>query len=205
MPRFGRNLVCALFLATALSGCPFRSIRDQPAPALYLLSYDGELETSTLPKNKKRLMVTETTSSRLINSQKILIKNPDRTISYYKLASWAEPPPTRFTTLLLSQLDKSEAFEDVIRSSGAAQADYVINCEMLELFHETAAPPGKVNAEVRCDLINLASRQLVGSHYFRESRPLDSFDAAAAAEASNSAVSGIVSRVIKWSAATVQR
>jgi len=146
------------------------------------------------------LAVRETRANALINSHKILFSSDGVEQGAYQYASWGEPPPKRFTTLLISALESSGLFDSVTHIANSTLNNFQLSSEILELYHDTSNKPGTVKLKVRVELMETLSRRLAAQNVFAVEKKLDSYDARGAVDATAAAVGEAINEIVQWCA-----
>ena len=96
-----------------------------------------------------------------------------------------------------TRLDRQSAWR-VSAAGGYVRGDVLLDTELLEFYHDASQNPGHVRLELRAELIDLKKRTVLGRRIFAQNIPLDSFDAAGTAKASNVAVSRTLDELSAW-------
>ena len=146
------------------------------------------------------LAVRDARANPLINSHKILFSSDGVEQGFYQYASWAEPPPKRFTALLISALESSALFDSVTHIANSTLNTFQLNTEILELYHDTMSQPGVTKVKVRIELVETVSRRLAAQKVFSVEKKLDSFDARGAVDATGAAVQQVINDIVLWCA-----
>ena len=186
-----------LSLLLALTGCSILP----PGPGSKT-AYVLENRVCQPPSEKKpeapSLILRDPTAAQLINSHKIIFRKDLATRSYYQLAEWVEPPPSRFAALLLEALECSALFKSVTLRSKSTDAQFALQTELVEFMHDTVSDPTKVLVTVRAELIDLESRQIMDTRTFTKSLELTQSDAPTAVAQFNSATNLILDDLVAW-------
>lgn len=145
-----------------------------------------------------QLVVKDMQSDVFLNSQKIIFSADGIEQGFYQYANWAEPPPKRFTTLLLMALDQAALFQSATSISAGAIGNYQLNTVMLECFHDTSSKPGKARIKVRAELVEALSRKLVAQRLFETDVELKSYDARGAVDGISEAMQKMIREIVGW-------
>ncbi|HYP69167.1 MAG TPA: ABC-type transport auxiliary lipoprotein family protein [Thiobacillaceae bacterium] len=187
----------ALFVALALSACINLGVdKDAPPVTHFVLEDLGR----TVPAHTPRpltLVVLDTQVSAFYDTDGMAYSDQAGTRSYYKYARWTERPGRRFTELLNLRLGRENLFAAVV-GGGEVRGDWLLETELLEFYHDAASPPGKARMLLRADVVDLATRKLVGHKLFSASADLSSYDAAGAHEGFTRATTQLLSDLIDW-------
>ena len=181
------------------SGCimPFKT--QQSPKMIYVLGdqikFNGESSAKKIPVS---LWITETESSSLIDSQKIIFSREASSRGEYQFASWAEPPPTRFTELLEQAFTNCGTFKSVFVGRNLVQADVSLNTKILELYHDAAVEPPLVRVQVSAILLDLQSRNIIAKNTFEKNSAIEENNAKGAVQGFDRAVEEIIKEIIIW-------
>lgn len=180
-----------------LSGCAF-PLRGGEHVQEYVL----ELEESTLPIStqsvERTLLIRDATSPGFLNTRKIAFSGSKYSIGSYQYASWIEPPPKRLTTLLAAKLEDMRLFQFVVRQTSGARADFQINMELHEFYHDITTKPGKVHIGLRVELIDLKRRKVIASSNFTRIVGVEKYHVRGAVDAFNRAVNELLVDLVTW-------
>lgn len=187
-----------LFLSVCCSGCRL-SLGNDVEPAKYYIIKAAEQATSYkgTPKGEK-LLIRDTTTSALINSQRILVSSDPHRRAYYQYAFWGETPPQAFQNLLQQELERANLFLSVAKESAGALAPLQLNTEILDFYHSAEKNPGTVDIKVRAELLDLKTREVIAAREFSSQAPLASYNAEGAVEAFGVGVSQVLTEMVTW-------
>ena len=87
---------------------------------------------------------------------------------------------------------------NVSAGDGYVRADWLLDTELVEFYHDAASNPGQVRLVLRADLVDTRQRKLLGRRVFEQQVALASYDAAGAAQASSQAVSRVLDDLTAW-------
>jgi cholesterol transport system auxiliary component len=203
MRKFIRLFVC-LFVSIALNACwPLVGLK-QADESFFVISNDGSVPQQTLPTSSLSLLVRETKANAFINSRKIIFSDNPATRNYYQLARWVEPPPARFTLLLIQHLERANVFASVSRLDSSALGDLQLNTEITEFYHDTRQTPGNVVIRVDAELIDLKKRSTIKEKWFSKTVSVEEYSAAGAVTAFSTGVNEILDEMLVWVSESVK-
>lgn len=166
--------------------------------SFFVLSDDKKVPEGELRRYSLRLLVRDTKANRFINSHKIIFSEKEYTRGYYQFAHWVEPPPERFTLLLINRLERAEVFGNVSRLASSTLGDLQINTEIVEFYHNIADMPGDVVIRVNAELFDLKDRRSSQKKSFSRSVEVSSYSAAGAVKAFSKGVNEILDEMVVW-------
>lgn len=198
-----KKTILIFFLSSLICGCLLPLGNKQPTKTIYVLGDQIKFSESSLKKIPIRIWITKTESSSLIDSRKILFSRETSSRGEYQLASWAEPPPTRFTELLEQAFTNSQAFKAVFVGSNLAQADVALDTKILEFYHDAAITPPLVRVQVSAILLTLQSRNVIAKNTFEKNLVIEENNVQGAVAGFDRAIEEIINEILIWS--TVQK
>jgi len=152
-----------LFLVS-LSGCSLPSFSAGQGPKSFVLR-EQKIE---YPKNKLdfRLNVNKTDASRFINSSRIIFSDQPGLRGSYQFANWVDNYPKRFNTILVNQIEASDVFNSVASVSSLTLADYQLNTEIQDVYHDLDSGSEKVILKVSAEVVSSSDRTLIARKTF---------------------------------------
>lgn len=202
MNRGFAGLALILFAtASALTGCvSLGDSSDTPAVVYYVLN-DAEPAAAASavqpPVAATALRVHDTTSGSFYDTDRLVFSRAADTRGHYQFARWTERPGKRFADLMRARLDRQGIWK-VSAGDGYVGADWLLDTELIEFYHDASSNPGQVRLVLRADLIDTRQRTLLGRRVFEQQVALASYDAAGAAQASSQAVSRVLDDLTGW-------
>ena len=194
----------ALVLVFAVISCgPLLPLQKQDK-LFYVLNDRGK-PAEGLKQSNLTLLVRDAEANRFINSNKIIFTDNPSTRSYYQLARWVEPPPGRFTLLLLERLQKSGVFSAVSRLGSSVLGDLQLNVEIIEFYHDTSDTPGKALIKMDATLLKLPQRTTIEQRQFTEATELKHYDAEGAVNAFSKSATKILDQMVPWLASSAEK
>jgi cholesterol transport system auxiliary component len=148
------------------------------------------------------LLVLDTTTGSFYDTEQLVFSRSAGTRSQYQFARWTERPGKRFADLMRIRLDRQDSW-NVSAAGGYVRGDLMLDTELVEFYHDAASEPGQMRLVLRAELVDLKQRALLGRRVFEQRVPLTTYDAAAAAQAANLAVSRALDDLTGWLATRV--
>ena len=198
-----KRTFAALGSVLALGGCI--NIGDQgaaPAVVHYVLSDPGPVTGAGGAAPPPRpgaptLLVLDTAAGGFYDTDQLIFSRAPGTRGQYQFARWTERPGRRFADLMRARLDRQGAWQ-VSEAGGYVRGDLLLDTELAEFYHDAASRPGQVRLVLRAELVDLKQRRLLGRRVFEQQAPVERYDAAGAAEASNVAVGRVLDDLVAW-------
>jgi len=188
-----------LTLVLALAGCV--NLADQPdMPAVvYFVLEDPAPATPTkqFVADAPTLLVLDTTTGGFYDTDQLIFSRSPGTRGQYQFARWTERPGKRFADLMRARLD-SQGIWHVSAAGGYVRGDVLLDTRLIEFYHDASSNPGEIRLELHAELVDLKRRTLLGRKVFEQQVPLQTFDAAGAAQASNLAVGQALDELAAW-------
>jgi cholesterol transport system auxiliary component len=186
-------------LILALAGCV--NLAEQPdLPAVvYFVLEDPAPATPArqVAADAPTLLVLDTTTGGFYDTDQIIFSRSPGTRGQYQFARWTERPGKRFADLMRARLD-SQGIWHVSAAGGYVRGDVLLDTRLVEFYHDASSNPGEIRLELHAELVDLKRRTLLGRKVFEQKVPLQTFDAAGAAQASNLAVSRALDELVAW-------
>lgn len=193
-----KKIILIFLISGLICGCLLPLGNKQPTKTIYVLGDQIKFSESSLKKIPIRIWITKTESSSLIDSRKILFSRGTSSRGEYQLASWAEPPPARFTELLEQAFTNSQVFKSVFVGSNLVQADVALDTKILEFYHDAAIKPPLVRVQVSTILLNLQSRNIIAKNTFEKNLVIEENNVKGAVAGFDRAIEEIISEIITW-------
>ena len=194
-----RKAFLLLTFALALAGCV--NLADQPdlpAVVYYVLEDPASAAPATpVAADVPTLVVLDTTASGFYDTDQLIFSRSPGTRGQYQFARWTERPSRRFADLTRARLDSRGQWR-VSAAGGYVRGDMLLDTKLIEFYHDASSNPGEIRLELQAELVDLKHRTLLGRKVFKEQVPLQTFDAAGAAQASNVAVGRALDELAAW-------
>ena len=177
--------VCVVLLSFSLFACSIVS-RSSHVQTKFVLT--KESCQTHLDASKPAIILANVRGTQSLSGTSIVFSKSGNTRAPYKYSSWAQPFSEQFLELLTRELECSGAFSSVTHLSPGTKADLLLNTEIVELVHDAASTPSKVQLSIRSELIHLPTRKIALSHLSQIEVPLEEVTAAGAVRAFDAAV-----------------
>jgi cholesterol transport system auxiliary component len=202
MNRGFAGLALTLFAtASALTGCvSLGDASDTPAAVYYVLNDAAPAVAAAAVQPSATaipLRVLDTASGSFYATDRLVFSRGADTRGHYQFARWTERPGRRFADLMRARLDRQGIWK-VSAGDGYVGADWLLDTELIEFYHDAVSNPGQVRLVLRADLIDTRQRTLLGRRVFEQQVALASYDAAGAAQASSQAVGRALDDLTAW-------
>lgn len=205
------SFLIAVLSAVVLAGCFPSGTREAqsfyvlepkaPAPAAIERKSAGKEN----PARAGTLVVEPMTVARFYDTQSIVYSRAPGTRGYYQFASFTEPPALTLGASLEQRLEASGAFEHVVFDRRAGRDALRLRTHLQELYHDAATSPGVVRVTLVAELVDPASRALLGRRAFTQTAAAASYDAQGAVRAFNAAIGALLDEVTAWVDSTAPR
>jgi len=188
-----------LFMSGLLAGCLNLGERRNALAIVHYVLDDTAAVAQTVPvrADAPTLLVLDTTTAGFYDTDQLVFSRSAETRGQYQLARWTERPGKRFANLMRTRLDRQSVWR-VSAAGGYVRGDVLLDTELVEFYHDASRNPGQVRLELRAELIDLKKRSVLGRRIFVQNIPVESYDAAGAAKASNVAVSRTLDELSAW-------
>lgn len=193
-----RSFTTLSILALFLCGCSVLGPREQGPRTYYVIEPAACSSDTAHTPHPYTLLISDTSASRLINSQRILFSRDSATRGLYQFAFWLESPALRFANLILQRLECARLFRTQTRNTTLARADFILNTELLDFYHDVSASPSFVRVDLRAELLDLKSREIRASRSFVRSLKLQQADAPHAVDGFTRATDEILNEMLLW-------
>lgn len=194
-----RFLFVSLFFAAFWTcGCTVSLGSENPKSTLYVLGDQIDFSGDYGHKIPVSIQVEETGSPPLVDSRKILFSRIHSTRGEYQFASWAEPPPARFTSLLEQALIKSTLFKSVSRNENGADANIILRTRMQELYHDLTTNPPVVRVVISATIMDGHSKNEIGRNIFEKNLQVTQNNVEGALHGFDQAIDEIIKEIIRW-------
>ena len=186
-----------LVASTVLSGC--LNLGDAAKVPVYYVLNDAvpaAAAVPVVPLPAPALRVLDTTTGNFYDTEQLVFSRSPDTRGLYQYARWTERPGKRLADLMRARLGHQGGWNVIVGSH--VQADWLLDTELIEFYHDAVSEPGQVRLVLRADVIDIKQRKLLGHRVFEQQVPLASYDAAAAAQASSLAVGRMLDDLSVW-------
>lgn len=216
-PALRRRLLGALGaapLAAVLPGCI--GAGTAPAHLYYELDDPGQAAprasarrasagANVASADARALLVDGVAANAFLESTAIAYSRAPGARASYRFASWTERPAARIARLLGRRLAASGVFADVAPATAPVRADWLLELQLEQLYHDDTVPPGVARIELAAQLTDRAARRTIARRRFAQAEPLASESAAQAVGAFERGLSRLLDEVQDWVIARAER
>ncbi len=188
-------------LALLLSAC-VRLPGQGQAVTYHVLTDPGPVVPSLAPQ-AGTLLVREMDAPAFYQDPRLVFSRTAGTRTHYAYARWSEAPARRLTWLLSQRLEAARAFGTIAPLGGGVQGEYQLNTRLVDLYHDSASPPGIALLVLEAELVRRSDARLLGRRMFVAQEPVSTFDAGGAADAMGRAANRVIDDLIVWMARAV--
>lgn len=183
MRSFIKPLAASLCLL--LAGCA--AVAPTPTSVDYRLELTPKA-VPALPTQGGVLRIARPQAEAGADTRGIAYRSEPHQIRYYTKSRWADAPARMLATVLSGALESSGLFDAVV-DDNRLPADYLLTTQLRRL-EQVLAPEGegKVQIQLRVQLIQLPQRNLLGSWLVETDAPTAADNASAAVAAANQAL-----------------
>ena len=181
------NAASVVVLGSLLAACS-----GGPAPTTYDLSVPDRVNRASV--GRSQLVIAEPSALQQLDSERILVKGADNTVSFIGGSQWSDRLPR------LVQFRIVQAFENqgraVARAGTGVNGDRALTGE-LRAFHLEAGR-GEVVVEFSARIVDATTSRIIAAQVFRAAEPVGSDNAAQVAAALDRAMQTMLSELIRW-------
>jgi cholesterol transport system auxiliary component len=193
-----RQLTLLLPASAALSACAGGLWPSPtPLPTRYTWAIPSPMVEHLQPGRPVLLLAPPTAATELQGTD-LLYLGPNSALLPYARSSWSAPPAQALAALLQPALAASGAFAAVLLSPSAARPGLRLETHLGRLQHEPGS--GEMVVHLNAVLINLTTRQPLGSRSFALRQPVDQAQAASAVAAAQALGHRLAAEVAQWCA-----
>ena len=169
-------------------------------PALYLLDAQPAGAAKRAPRNLVLAVEAPRARPGFATAQMAYVRDAHR-LDYYANNRWVDAPARMLAPLLARSLDRSGAFRAVVGASSPVAADLRLDTELVRLQQDFATQPSRVQLTLHAQLIDLHTRQVLGTMEFDAAESAPSEDAYGGAVAANRALQRVLEQLVEFCAA----
>lgn len=163
-----------------------------PAPTTFDLTIPDRVGRASA--GRSQLVVAEPSALQQLDSERILVKSADNTVTFIGGVQWSDRLPR------LVQFRIVQAFENTGRAVGRAgtgiNGDRALIGE-LRAFHLEAGR-GEVVVEYSARLVDATTSRIVAAQVFRATEPVSGDNAAQVASALDRALQNVLGQLVRW-------
>ncbi len=193
-----RGVFFILYLILFSSGCSFKLPGHGDREIYYVINGGEKAVGKEIAQRPYRVLLYDGTSSRLVNTERIVFSEEPSQRGHYQFSFWAENPPKRFLYLLQKRLEEVGIFKTVSQTTSGAVCDLQIGVEITDFYHDVDKRPGSAVVKMRVELIDLRARNTLASTYFSKAVPTKRYSAEGAVDGFDQGVGEILEEVVLW-------
>lgn len=200
-PTTRRQLALLLPASAALSACAGGLWPSPtPLPTRYTWATPSPLSPMVehLQPGRPVLLLAPPTAAPELQGTDLLYLGPNSALLPYARSSWSAPPAQALAALLQPALAASGAFAAVLLSPSAARPGLRLETHLGRLQHEPGS--GEMVVQLNAVLINLTTRQPLGSRSFALRQPVAQAQAASAVAAAQALGHRLAAELAQWCA-----
>lgn len=198
---FAKGLA-GIAVAAALAGCISIGPGDPTPRTWYELAMPPTAEPA--PRTDPRsLWIDVLAGSSFYEAVAIAFSRAPAQRAYYQFASWTEPVDERLARIVERNLRDRKLFADVGTVGGGTRAQLYLRIVVKDFYHDAAVEPGVARVAFSVELLEVATRRILGREDFSRDAPVAQADAASAVAAFDVAVAGTLDELADWLARTV--
>lgn len=188
------GLLSALLLL--LAGC---SLPGKPPTAVsyYVLTDPGPVQPSP-STHAGTLLLREMEAPPFYQDTALAFSRTPGTRGQYQYAHWSEPVPRRLAWMLRQRLESAAVFAAVAPLGSGVYGDFQLNTRLVDFYHDASQPPGVALMLLEAELVRRADAGLMARRIFVAQVPLQSYDAAGAADALGQAANQVMDELGAW-------
>ncbi|HCA27250.1 MAG TPA: hypothetical protein DEP05_06355, partial [Betaproteobacteria bacterium] len=92
-------------------------------------------------------------------------------LAFFSHSRWIDAPARMLAPLLVHALSRNGGFRAVVAATGAARADFRLDTHLLRLAQDFTARPSRMRIDLRIQLTNMVSGEVIATHTFSASEP----------------------------------
>ena len=142
------------------------------------------------------LRIAEPIASVDLDSDRILVRGPDRTLAVLPGARWADRLPPLVQARLRATFENAGLSKSL--ASGGAAANYELDLDIRSF--ELVVADDAVHIDIAAKVVALASGRVVGAEIFTETQPVETSDPTQVTSALNAALSRMMTRIVAFAA-----
>lgn len=144
------------------------------------------------------LVVAEPSTVQALDSDRIIIRDSDGSISFLGQAQWADRVPKLFQTRLIQSFENAGWLGRVGRSGDRVVADVQLNTDIRSFSIDAAT--GQAEVSVTAKLVNDRTGRVRSAKLFTARQPAGAIEGAAAAAAVDRALAVVMGDIVHWAA-----
>jgi len=199
MKMRARRLLLAVLTTVAVCGCVSLTVgKDTPAQMQFRISDQGAASAQPARPISRELVVAPQPGASIDDSYALAYSRTPQQRAAYQFASWSDRPSSRLAQLLVDRLAARHAFTSVALVGRGVSGNLQLNLTVNDFYHDATSDPGTARVEVNAELIDRATRRLLGRKTFGATAPVDRADSTAAAAALSAASTAVLDQLVAW-------
>jgi cholesterol transport system auxiliary component len=146
--------------------------------------------------SRSYLVIAEPSTVQALDSDRIIVRDTSGSISFLGSSQWADRVPRLVQTRLIQTFENAGRLGSVGRPGDRIVSDVQMNTDIRAFTVETAT--GEALVEITAKLVNDKTGRVRAAKLFSARVPLGAIEGAAAATAMNSALSIVLTEIVRW-------
>jgi len=177
-------------VAGLLAGCA-------AAPALTVFTLSAPEQRISAPRTLPGLLlIAEPSAIQLLNSERIVVRDRDGSLSYLGGAQWADQLPALVQSRMIATFENTSRIGAVSRPGDRVSPDFQINTEIRRFEIDTIT--GEAVVELALRATREADGRIARARVFRSSAPITTVEPGSAVRALDSALSQALAEIVAW-------
>ena len=143
-----------------------------------------------------QVVVAEPTAIQTFEADRIIVKDPNGSVSFLGGGQWADRLPRLVQARLIQTFENSSRIRAVSRPGDRITADYQLNTELRAFQISTGSKEALV--EISAKVVNDKSGRIGAARVFTARVPVATIDAPNAAQALDKALSTVLLQIVRW-------
>jgi ABC-type uncharacterized transport system auxiliary subunit len=192
-------LIAALLIPAVVCGCVSLTVgKDTPAQMQFRISDRGAAPGQAARPIGRELVIAPQPGASIDDSYALAYSRTPQQRAAYQFASWSDRPSARLAQLLVDRLAARNAFASVAVIGRGVAGNVQLNLSVNDFYHDATSDPGTARVEVNAELIDRATRRLLGRKTFSATAPVDRADSTSAAAALSAASTTVLDQLVAW-------
>lgn len=155
-----KKILLSFFFLNITACSLFSPIKTGPTNSYLLNSVPRVLRPSI---KSVTLLVMPTESTHLYNTNQMAYSAHPYEVAFFSKNQWAETPAKMLNPLIIQTLHRTQHFHAIVSYPTAAQADYQLNTQLIELIQDFSQNPSQEHLILRINLVNTLNGKVVAS------------------------------------------
>ena len=168
-----RRLIFTIAALAALTACSLPGPAQQPAKQFFVLQDQGVSNPAPGPVSNPcfSLRITTPASAAGLNTTRMAYSTEPNRLDYFAYHEWIAPPAKMIASSMELRLQAAGLFSVVLVDSPDIRTDLRLNSEMQVLQQDFTGNGDTLNLSIRVNLVEVATRTLLGSETFSYREP----------------------------------